>query len=241
MSLAWTEASGTVPNSNSRPAALLSLRRWQGRLILLLLLLGPAWLLDTPLAERNPRQYKIHAVEKFRDAARQFGEPFSAIWLLLAIWFIDPSRRRPIVLTIVAVMIASLIGNSLKLAIGRERPNVSDGRTVLRGPQLPGAMRPDASFPSGHTVSAFAFAYGMSRLFPRGRTVFVFLAAACGVSRFLGETHFLTDVLAGAWVGWESARLVWESGVTKLFRWIDARIPAFSWYPRWNWELSVPT
>jgi undecaprenyl-diphosphatase len=137
-------------------------------------------------------------------------------------------------------MFAGLVGNGLKLAIGRERPSVSDGRTVLRGPQWPGAMRPDPSFPSGHTVSAFALAYGMSRVLPRGRGVFVFLAAACGLSRFLGETHFLTDVLAGAWVGWESARLMWDWGVTKLIRWIDAKIPAFAWYPRWNWDLSAP-
>jgi membrane-associated phospholipid phosphatase len=231
-------------NCGSNPAMaaarLLSVRRWQGRILLFLVLLGPAWLLDRPLAERNPRQHKMQVVEKFRDAARQFGEPFCAMWLVLAIWFIDPSRRRPMVLTLVGVMFAGLVGNGLKLAIGRERPSVSDGHTVFRGPQWPGAMRPDPSFPSGHTVSAFALAYGMSRVLPRGRGVFVFLAAACGLSRFLGETHFLTDVLAGAWVGWESARLMWDWGVAKLIRWIDAKIPAFAWYPRWNWDLSAP-
>ena len=240
MSLAVTDSMDC--GSNRRPAtpALFSLRRWQGRLLLLLVLLGPAWLVDRPLAERNPRQYRIHTVEKWRDAARQFGEPFCAIWLVLAIWFIEPSRRRPMVITLVGVLVAGLIGNGLKLAVGRERPQVSDGHTVFRGPQWPGAMKPDASLPSGHTVSAFALAYGMSRVFPRGRGVFVFLAAACGASRFLGETHFLTDVLAGAWVGWESARMVWDWGITKIFRWIDARIPVSAWYPRWNWDMSAP-
>ncbi len=218
----------------------LSLRSWQGRLLLCLLLLAPAWLLDRGIAERNPRQYRISFVEDFRDSARQFGEPFCAIWLALVVWFIDSTRRRPMVLTLVGVMLAGLLANCLKLAVGRERPNVSDGRTVLRGPQWPGAMRPDPSFPSGHTASAFALAYGLSRMFPRGRGVFVFLASACGVSRFLGETHFLTDVLAGAWVGWEAARMVWEWGITRLVRWIDAWIPGFAWYPRWDWDLSAP-
>ena len=240
MSLAITGASDCESNSRSPGFALISPRRWQGRLILVVLLLGPAWFLDRPLAERNPRQHNIRLVEKFRDAARQFGEPFCAFWLAIAVWFIDPSRRRPLVLALVATMFAGLIANSLKLAIGRERPIVSDGHTVIRGPQWPGEMRPDPSFPSGHTVSAFALAYGMSRIFPRGLGVFVFFAAACGVSRFLGDTHFLTDVIAGAWVGWEAARAVWDWGLAPVIRWIDARIPAFSWYPRWNWDLSVP-
>lgn len=240
MSLAVTNAGECGSLSLSRATGRFSLRRWQGRLLLFLLLLGPAWFLDRPLAERNPRKHSIALLEDYRDAGRQFGEPFCAFWLALAIWLIDPSRRRPIVLTIVGVMFAGLVGNSLKLAVGRERPMVSDCRTVVRGPQWPGAMRPDPSFPSGHTVSAFALAYGMSRVFPRGLSAFLLLAAACGVSRFLGETHFLTDVLAGAWVGWESARMIWEYGLWKIIRWIDSKIPAFSWYPPWNWDRPVP-
>jgi membrane-associated phospholipid phosphatase len=236
MSLVATSAGGFGPCPIARAASLLSLRRWQGRWILLIVLLVPAWLLDRPIAERSPRKHNIGLIEDFRDAGRLFGEPFCAFWLALAIWMIDPSRRRPVVLTIVGVMFAGLVSTSVKLAVGRERPIVSDCRTVLRGPQWPGAMRPDPSFPSGHTVSAFALAYGLSRLFPRGLPAFLFFASVCGVTRCLGETHFLTDVVAGAWIGWESARMVWECGLWKLIRWIDSKIPAFRWYPHWNWD-----
>src|SRR5437870_232315 len=96
MSIAATNAGECGSSMFSRAAGLFSVRRWQGRLLLFLLLLGPAWLIDRPLAERSPRKYKIGFVEDFRDAARQFGEPFCVFWLALAIWLIDPSRRRPI-------------------------------------------------------------------------------------------------------------------------------------------------
>ena len=49
--------------------------------------------------------------------------------------------------------------------------------------------------------------------------------------------HFLTDVLAGAWLGWEIARLMWSLGMARS---IDALLPVRSWYPPWNWETTQP-
>jgi membrane-associated phospholipid phosphatase len=59
------------------------------------------------------------------------------------------------------------------------------------------------SFPSGHTTAAFA-AYGFMALALQRRfwsVMFGLLALAVGYSRIYLMQHFLTDVLAGAWMG----------------------------------------
>ena len=59
------------------------------------------------------------------------------------------------------------------------------------------------TFPSGHTTAAFA-AYGFLALAinkPRVSWVMILLAVGVGYSRIYLMQHFLTDVLAGAWMG----------------------------------------
>jgi membrane-associated phospholipid phosphatase len=57
------------------------------------------------------------------------------------------------------------------------------------------------SFPSGHAATAFAFSIVLAATYPRGRWVFLSLAAACGVARVLTLDHFASDVFAGACIG----------------------------------------
>ena len=227
-----------VPTSR-RLAALLSLGSWQGRLFWLFVLIGPIWLLDEPLAAARLHDRKILLLGDIRDVTRQFGEPMGIAWITLVLWFLDRSRRRPLIVVIVATMIASGLASGAKVLVGRERPKVSGGTTILHGPHRPGSMTPDASFPSGHTAVAFAYAFGLSRLFPQHRKLWLFLAAGCGLSRAVGEAHFLTDVLVGAWLGWETARIFWESSVGGwLMARMDYRIPDTASFPRSN--LGTP-
>jgi undecaprenyl-diphosphatase len=57
------------------------------------------------------------------------------------------------------------------------------------------------SFPSGHTINAFAFAVAMSRFYPELAPVLLFCAVSVGASRIVLGMHFLSDVLAGACIG----------------------------------------
>ena len=207
----------------------LRLRCWQSRLVLLLLLLGAAWLIDEQFYTWCRREDVRDALSSFKITAMRFGEPVGITFIFLAVWGLDRCRRRPLVFTIVTVLLAGVTASGLKLLVGRERPQVTEGLTVVKGPQWPGSGFPDPSFPSGHTAAAFALAYGLSRLYPSGRGVFLLFASACGLSRALSGKHFLTDVLAGAWLGWEVAGLVWNSGLWSALRDL---LPEFSWYPR---------
>jgi membrane-associated phospholipid phosphatase len=212
---------------------------WQGRLLWILVLIGPVWLLDKPLFDLGIPDRKILLLGDIRDVTRQFGEPVGIAWIGAVLWFLDRSRRRPLVIALVATLIASGLGSGAKLLIGRERPKVSQGHTVLRGAHWPGTMEPDPSFPSGHTTVAFAFAFGLSRLYPVHRKLWLVLATGCGLSRALGEAHFLTDVLVGAWLGWEIARLAWDWTIGPLLIWrMNRRIPDCSWFPRWDATIA---
>lgn len=57
------------------------------------------------------------------------------------------------------------------------------------------------SFPSGHTITAFAVALTVSQFYPILAVALVFCALSIAASRILLGMHFLSDVLVGALLG----------------------------------------
>jgi undecaprenyl-diphosphatase len=57
------------------------------------------------------------------------------------------------------------------------------------------------SFPSGHTITAFAITIALSEFYPSLFPALLFCALSIAVSRILLGMHFLSDVLAGAALG----------------------------------------
>ena len=57
------------------------------------------------------------------------------------------------------------------------------------------------SFPSGHTITAFAVAVSLSLFYPALAIGLVFCALSVGASRIMLGMHFLSDVVAGAAIG----------------------------------------
>jgi membrane-associated phospholipid phosphatase len=98
-----------------------------------------------------------------------------------------------------SVAATSAVVNLIVKPLGRRRrpnrgtPRVADARRV----QMPQS----ASFPSGHTAAAVAFASGTGRVLPAASFPLYVLAAAVGFSRIHTGVHYPGDVVAGALLG----------------------------------------
>ncbi len=85
----------------------------------------------------------------------------------------------------------------LKRKAGRRRPCELQPHCWAR--MLP----PDEfSFPSGHTMTAFAVVVPTAAHFPETAPVLYACAASIGLSRVALGMHFLSDVVAGGVLGW---------------------------------------
>ena len=84
----------------------------------------------------------------------------------------------------------------LKKIVRRERPCAFE-RHCWANPLPPDRF----SFPSGHSLTAFAVAIALGWFYPALFLVLLFCAISVSASRILLGLHFLTDVLAGALAG----------------------------------------
>ncbi len=57
------------------------------------------------------------------------------------------------------------------------------------------------SVPSGHAATALSLAFALSRLFPKYRVPFYAIGLTIAASRTITTAHFLSDTVAGAWIG----------------------------------------
>lgn len=115
------------------------------------------------------------------------------------------SWRRAAVLWLV-VVVAGVTGSALKVAVGRERPThenqlVGGEVIAVHGPAGGARTAYCQSFPSGHTMAAFATATALSAFYPQAAPLFFGVASAAGVERLVHRQHFLSDVVAGAFLG----------------------------------------
>lgn len=138
--------------------------------------------------------------------------PLTVVFLIASAWWVkgplfvligacgDVRARRQFPVTAsaaaVSALTAGIVSMALKEAFDRPRP----GNSGIGAEPLV-ATPADPSFPSGHTLTAFAAAAVVSSFHPRLRWPLFGLAAIVGLSRIYLGVHFWLDVLAGAAAG----------------------------------------
>jgi membrane-associated phospholipid phosphatase len=124
-----------------------------------------------------------------------------------------PARRATSLL--VAVCVAGLGAEALKLLIRRERPGLTAGRHVFRAWSDQPFSSAQLGLPSSEAAVAFAGAAVLAQLFPEASLLWYGLALGCGLTRVAAGAHFLSDAVLAALVGYVVARWVsrWSGDV----------------------------
>ncbi len=179
-------------------------------------------LLDYPLAPKAAALLEGH--EELWQLITDMGDSKYMGMLLLTLWVVAfavgrsrpdnqfwPNLRTKAALVVAAVISTGVFVLVVKFIVGRSRPYTGE---IGFSPFTLGSAH--ASWPSGHTTSAFAFAVAAGLAFPALRWPLVALAALTGFSRMVLEMHYFGDIIMGATIGTLGAIVVYKTLGPKL-------------------------
>ncbi|MEO6208570.1 MAG: phosphatase PAP2 family protein [Gemmatimonadaceae bacterium] len=174
--------------------------------LIALSMLADGWVADTA---RFGRVYE----NDWGRMLRNFG--YLPFWLLAALALALNDRKgsewwRRGALLAAAPAAAGIISELLKIVVRRMRPPDIGHAYAFRAWSDHTFSSRGFGFPSGHAVVAFGAAAILARMFPRARWVFYAAAAGCAVSRLLAHAHYLSDVVAAAFIGIAVAAILWR-------------------------------
>lgn len=161
-----------------------------------------------------------------QDISNQFLDVFlkiitymgngGAMWIILgAGMLIFPKTRKKGLFCLLSLALAALLGNGiLKPVISRVRPyDMFDWISIK-------IIKPsDGSFPSGHTMSSFAFSMALLFVCRKWGIFALIFSCVMGFSRLYFQVHFLTDVLAGMILGILCAVIIY--GIAAKIPWFE--------------------
>lgn len=157
------------------------------------------------------------------------------IWALWAVrsgrampFFRDADRVvRASLFVITTMALGGIITLTLKALVARARPDMLIEKGIY-GLGVPFSDVADFnSFPSSHTQAAFAAAAALGILSPRWRIPLMVLASAVATARVVNLDHYLSDVLAAAFIAIASAAMLAPSILNRESNW-PMRTP-------WRW------
>ena len=141
---------------------------------------------------RPPRWFRFWMILATRGGDGWLWYALSALLLV----FGNAARYRAVTAAWVACGAGALLFLLLKHSIGRKRPHALEPHcwaTLLPPDQF--------SFPSGHTITAFAFTMAVGSFYPHLLGALLFCALSVATSRVVLGMHFLSDVVVGAIIG----------------------------------------
>jgi len=202
-----------------------------------LLLAVPAFWLDGTVASNGDGDVLPGDVRRLVSWSEMFAHGLGVVVIAGAVFALDRARRPLLGRALACAFGAGLLANVVKVLVARERPHHFD-LTQAIGESFVGWLPPLTvtdwshavqSFPSAHTATAIGFAVGLSRLYPRARWLLAACALLASYQRIAAGAHFLSDVLAGAAVGFLAAAVFCD--VLLAGRWFDGLERRFAGRP----------
>ncbi len=161
---------------------------------------GGLYLIDDQTRDFISRQEE-DVPEVIRDFGWYFGSPQNNYGVTGGIYLVglfskNEKLRRTGVLLMSAATATGFLQQVSKSLIGRARPETGLGKNFFKPFGGGSGYR---SFPSGHAVLGFTFAYGLGKQFksPWIKAGLYTVGIIPGLSRILNEQHWLTDVTTG--------------------------------------------
>ncbi len=162
-------------------------------------------------------------VARLATIGNRLGDGVTLALLCIGLWGIGyllkkKAWQRAGIDGLVAHALAGLAAQIFKHLIGRPRPRWTHQQAFEFGPSWQGGL--DA-FPSGHASASFAVAAVLARYFPEWRGLWYGGALFVGMARVVGGSHFPTDVLGGAVLGflvgyvWARALKEWRENAAR--------------------------
>jgi membrane-associated phospholipid phosphatase len=106
-----------------------------------------------------------------------------------------------------SVVLSVVVGELIKWIVGRGRPFVGGNANAFNFQHFAGTEA-YSSFPSGHSITAFALAFAVSAVWPGARFAMLVYALVIAATRLVLLAHHPSDVVAGALVGVIGAMVV---------------------------------
>ena len=123
------------------------------------------------------------------------------VFILLNAIFLIKEKRKWWIPMWLSAAVAFVIAFILKVVVQRQRPFELGIVSIASGVTEKFASW-DFSFPSSHAVLVFAVLPFISKEYPRFKYVWIVFACLVAISRVYLGVHFLSDVIAGAVIGY---------------------------------------
>lgn len=161
-----------------------------------LIFIFPFLLASPSLSPCGPRPHR--SLDRTMEKITEYASRRNALALPLCLFLLGREREfETAQAMVISLGLSAGTAAALKQVVGRKRPT-------------PPTKRSNSSFPSGHATVAFAAASTIGHAYPRLAVPAYLLAGTVAYSRIYLKRHYPTDVLAGALLGWVSAKLVWR-------------------------------
>lgn len=157
----------------------------------------------------------------FYQTFKQITKLGESQWYLgggLLLWLFfrkkDPRKAGGGLLLLSSVALSGIAVNILKSILGRARPRLYIHEQVY-GFDFFHIEYAWLSFPSGHSATALGAASALALIFPRYKTVFYIAGITIAASRIILTQHYLSDVLAGSFLGLATTLLLYQQHFRK--------------------------